>query len=189
MNQILSATVIRQNNFPVGTKLTGYRRLALSGCTEEFVVTRASEAPFSGNAVERMDCIEVANPHAVRVGDIFEMSWGYDQTNVNYFQVTRLSAGGCFVREIGAKSVPGTQGFMSETVTPAPGKFLDRSQWCSGSQKQRAAAAAAGTHTGNVETFRKVHYDGKGGASFNFSGRYYASRVSANSTTYNSWYA
>jgi len=113
----------------------------------------------------------------VAVGDIFEMSWGYDQTNVNYFQVTRITPKGCYVREIGASSVPGTAGFMCETVKPTPGNFLAKSQWC------------GGYSSGNPETFRKVNYNGKGGASFSFESRYYARRVSADSSTYSSWYA
>lgn len=28
--------------------------------------------------------------HGVQVGDIFEMTWGYDQTNVDFFQVVKL---------------------------------------------------------------------------------------------------
>jgi hypothetical protein len=31
-----------------------------------------------------------AYQHAVQVGHIFVMSWGYEQTNVNFYQVTRL---------------------------------------------------------------------------------------------------
>ena len=32
----------------------------------------------------------VTNKYGVKVGDIFETSWGYDQTNVNFFQVVKL---------------------------------------------------------------------------------------------------
>lgn len=120
-------------------------------------------------------------PNPCKVGDLFCMSWGYDQTNVNYFQVTRVSDKGVWVREVGAKSVPGTQGFMCETVAPNPGHFLDRSQWC------------GGFDSGNPETFRRVclsNWDGrKGEPYFNFRGRYFAFACKADSTTYNSWYA
>lgn len=172
MNELLHATVIKENNFAAGTRLTGYRRPGIG--SDEFVVVRADDAPRSGNPVERLDCLTIENPHAVRVGDIFCMSWGYDQTNVNYFQVTRLTPKGAYMREIGAKSVPGTQGFMCETVQPAPGNFLPNSQWCG---------------TGNFDTFRRINYDGKGGASTSFGRHYWARRVSATSSTYCSWYA
>lgn len=33
---------------------------------------------------------EKANKYGVKVGDLFESSWGYEQTNVNFFQVIAL---------------------------------------------------------------------------------------------------
>ena len=117
------------------------------------------------------------NPHGVQPGDLFEMSWGYDQTNVNYFQVTRVSEKGVWVREIGAKSVPGTQGFMCETVTPVKNNFLNSSQWC------------GGFDGGNFETFRRIQFGSNNVPYFNFKGRYFARPVAEGSTTYNSWYA
>lgn len=33
---------------------------------------------------------EKANKYGVKVGDLFESSWGYEQTNVNFFQVVAL---------------------------------------------------------------------------------------------------
>jgi len=121
--------------------------------------------------------------HSVKIGDMFSMSWGYDQTNVNYFQVTRLTSKGVYVREIGAKSVEGTQGFMCESVVPNPNSFLERSQWC------------GGFDDGNPETFRKIQFSRWNGpgteasAYFNFKGRYFARPVKVNEQTYNSWYA
>lgn len=44
-------------------------------------------------------------PVSVAVGDVFEASWGYDQTNIDYYQVTRIiSAKTVEVREIAAVS-------------------------------------------------------------------------------------
>lgn len=126
------------------------------------------------------------NPHGVKVGDLFSMSWGYDQTNVNYFQVTRVSDSGVWVREIGSQSVPGTQGFMCETVKPAKDRFLDRSQWCN---------PRGQSFGGNVETFRRLQmftssYGGKEiQPVFNFKGRYCAFPCKEDSSTYSSWYA
>ena len=117
---------------------------------------------------------ETTTPN-VKVGDLFSMSWGYDQTNVNYFQVTRTTPKGVYVREIGAKSVPDTQGFMCETVRPVKDSFLSSSQWC------------GGYGSNNPETFRKLNL--KYGAGFNFKGRYFASLVKGSGEQYNSWYA
>lgn len=115
------------------------------------------------------------SPNSVGVGSIFQMSWGWDQTNVNYFQVTRLSRSGVFVREIGGKGVEGTGGFMSQDVVPVKDNFLDRSQWC------------GGYNDTNPELFRKLSFsDGK--AYFSIKGRYFA-RLSDGTKTYSSWYA
>ncbi len=111
-----------------------------------------------------------------KAGTIFSMSWGYDQTNVNYFQVTRATAKGVYVREIGAKSVPGTQGFMSENVTPVKDSFLDKSQWC------------GGYSSNNPETFRRIKVSNNR-PYFSFEGRYFARQTCEGSSTYNSWYA
>jgi len=41
--------------------------------------------------------MEKVNKFGVSVGDIFKASWGYDQTNINFFQVIAL-VGKCSVR-------------------------------------------------------------------------------------------
>lgn len=117
------------------------------------------------------------NPNPVKVGDLFNMSWGYDQTNNNFFQVTRVSPAGVWVREIGCKGVDGTQGFMCENVVPVKDNFLTRSQWC-GEQ--------------NVPTFRRIGistYNNSNKPYFNFHGRYFAYPTTATETHYDSWYA
>src|SRR4029077_20462667 len=64
--------------------------------------------------------------HAVKVGDVFYTSWGYDQTNVEYFQVVGLrGAKQVLVRAIG-KHYEET-GFMSGKSAPKPGDFLANS--------------------------------------------------------------
>lgn len=110
------------------------------------------------------------NEAPVHVGDIYCMSWGYDQTNVNYFQVVSLTAKGFRIREIDHKHVPGTEGFMCAQVTPVPGQFKSSSQWV----KDQA---------GEGVLIRRQ------AASFTIAGRYYVKRVAANSQTYCSWYA
>ncbi len=118
------------------------------------------------------------NPHNVKVGDIFNMSWGYDQTNNNFFQVTRVSDKGVWVREIGCKGVAGTQGFMCQNVVPVKDNFLDRSQWC---------------NEGNTPTFRRIclsNWDKKSiRPYFNFKGRYFAWPTTESESHYDSWYA
>jgi len=59
------------------------------------------------------------------IGKIYRRSWGYDQTNVDYFQVVRVTAKCVVVREIASKQVSGTDcGGMSCYVVPDRNKFL-----------------------------------------------------------------
>ncbi len=117
-------------------------------------------------------------PHNVKVGDLFNMSWGYDQTNNNTFQVVRTSESGVWVREIGQKSVPGSQGIMCEEVVAAKDNFLDRSQWCGET---------------NEPTFRRIQFttwqNEQPKPCFNFSGRYFAFPTTTDEKHYDSWYA
>jgi hypothetical protein len=60
----------------------------------------------------------------VKIGEIFRRSWGYDQTNVDYFQVVALKAKTVVVREINHREVPGSnQGGMSCNVVPVKDSF------------------------------------------------------------------
>lgn len=111
-------------------------------------------------------------PYSPKVGDIFLMSWGYDQTNVNFFQVTRTTPKGIYVREIGTKS-DGGEGFMCRNVKAVKNSFLNQSQWCGGFDGK------------NSETFHRLKPDGK---SFSIKGRYYA-YLWHGEHTYESWYA
>lgn len=60
----------------------------------------------------------------VKIGSIYRRSWGYDQTNVDYFQVVALKAKTVVVREIEYAEVPGSnQGGMSCKVVPVKDRF------------------------------------------------------------------
>lgn len=66
-----------------------------------------------------------AKPHALQVGDVLEASWGYDQTNIEYFEITRL-VGSQMVEfcEIGRETHD--TGFMSGKCVPMPGNFIGK---------------------------------------------------------------
>jgi hypothetical protein len=66
------------------------------------------------------------NPY--RIGDLLHYSWGYEQTNCEFFQVVALTAKTVTIRAIGATSVPRTGGFMSEKLGPVPDAFLENSK-------------------------------------------------------------
>lgn len=63
-------------------------------------------------------------PHSLRVGQVLRSSWGYDQTNVDYYEVTRVVGPRTVeIREIGQVAV-GERGGPSERVAPAVGRYL-----------------------------------------------------------------
>lgn len=49
--------------------------------------------------------VEIACEPTATVGDILYTSWGYDQTNVDFYRVTRVKGKTVYVREIGATRV------------------------------------------------------------------------------------
>jgi len=62
------------------------------------------------------------NPY--RLGDILHHSWGYDQTNCDFYQVVEVKKASVILRKIGAKTVPGSEGFMCESLMPEKGAFI-----------------------------------------------------------------
>ena len=48
---------------------------------------------------------DVVGPHGVKVGDVFVESWGYDQTNIDYYEVVRLMPQSVELIHIPAKTV------------------------------------------------------------------------------------
>lgn len=65
----------------------------------------------------------------VKIGDIFSFSWGYEQTNINYFQVVGLKGTKqVIIREIAYK-ITETTGYESYKVAPCKDGFLSSSQF------------------------------------------------------------
>ena len=63
------------------------------GYTTEEAVRKAIDAAEGNTAAEPAKAAKAAekvNKYGVKVGDIFAASWGYDQTNVDFFQVVAL---------------------------------------------------------------------------------------------------
>lgn len=71
------------------------------GYKDADTVRAAIEGKDGGNsskAAEKKDSQpEAVNKYGVKVGDMFYSSWGYEQTNVDFFQVVEL-VGSCSVR-------------------------------------------------------------------------------------------
>lgn len=60
--------------------------------------------------------------HGLKVGDILYSSWGYDQTNVDWYEVTKVIGKQVEIREIAGKTVE--EGRGSDKVVALPGKFV-----------------------------------------------------------------
>jgi|SRR5882672_3504882 len=58
--------------------------------------------------------------HGFEVGQIFYDSWGYDQTNIDFFKIIEVKERSVVIQEIGASPVPGTYGHDSQNVKPNP---------------------------------------------------------------------
>jgi hypothetical protein len=65
-------------------------------------------------------------------GAIFCNSYGYDQTNVHYYQVVRRNGKNVEIAEIGCKTVAGSEYShgMAEMVVPAKGQFIETCKVC-----------------------------------------------------------
>jgi hypothetical protein len=57
----------------------------------------------------------------IQKGDVLRYSWGYDQTNVDAFEVVRTSEKSVWLQRIEVQGVPGSDGFMSRSVVPVRG--------------------------------------------------------------------
>lgn len=60
--------------------------------------------------------------HDVKVGDIYRTSWGYEQTNVEYFEVVEIKGKHAILREIAQERTE--TGFMVGKCGPMPGVYL-----------------------------------------------------------------
>ena len=61
----------------------------------------------------------------MKKGDILYSSWGYEQTNIDFFEVVKATAKTVTVRKI--KSEKTYTGDMSGTSKPVPGAFVEYS--------------------------------------------------------------
>lgn len=70
----------------------------------------------------------VANKLGVKVGDVFTCSWGYDQTNVDFYRVIKTTASGVWVQQWQAAHVDTEGPHDRLTVGGAPKTEVDWSE-------------------------------------------------------------
>lgn len=63
--------------------------------------------------------------HSLKVGDILRCSWGYDQTNIDYYEVVSLNGETMVtIREIAAQSE--STAWLQGNSVPSPGRFIGK---------------------------------------------------------------
>ena len=67
---------------------------------------------------------EQKKPHTLQVGQIIVSTWGYDQTNVDFYEIVAVTQRTVDLRPIASEPVPGSEGFMSDRRIPKPGQYV-----------------------------------------------------------------
>jgi hypothetical protein len=67
---------------------------------------------------------ERTKPHNVQLGDIFRSSWGYDQTNIDFYECTKVMGSMIEIREIA--QMREEKGFMTGDCVPSPGHYIGK---------------------------------------------------------------
>jgi hypothetical protein len=65
------------------------------------------------------------NAPAIAVGAILECSWGYEQTNIDFYEVVKVTKASVVLRKIASECVRET-GWASAEVVPVPGKYVGK---------------------------------------------------------------
>lgn len=94
------------------------------------LIERANEEEAKRRAEARLRIAErAAVGHTLEVGDVLRAMWGYEQTNIDYYEVTRrLGRTMVEVRKIAAQS-EGTQ-YMQGDCSPQPGHYIGEPLRC-----------------------------------------------------------
>ena len=82
----------------------------------------ASRNPFGAKRSYRKTAMPNPTDFGVNVGDILVSSWGYDQTNIDFYEVTGLTGASVRVRPIQSRIV-GPEGVPQEQVEPVKGAY------------------------------------------------------------------
>lgn len=102
--------------------------------TASAMIKRLLKAKKENNTKEK----NLEYEHGYKVGDILYMSWGYEQTNLDFFQVVATTAKTIRIIEISMKIKEQTGcGSMSRDVAfnPETAKPLDKSYWIKDQEK------------------------------------------------------
>ena len=85
------------------------------------IIVEAAASAQPGAIPREPEVAPAAEAEGIKKGDIFVSNWGYDQTNVDFYEVTDVKGKIVVIREIHKQVTPGSHG--SDKVTPLPGRF------------------------------------------------------------------
>lgn len=163
-------------------KKLGFRYHGLLHCWYGYKSEDQIRKAIDGNTTTTTKT-ETVNEYGVKVGDVFQMIWGYEQTNNNFFQVVAVTAKKARVVEVAPQFDRHAIGGMSEdrTLTYKEGEMLpkvDRSMWIDNNEK------------GDLKTIKDFSKDHNAPRLLISSHGYYtASRCHSGETYYESYYA
>ena len=122
---------------------------------------------------------------SIKVGDVFSMSWGYDQTNVDFFQVVeRVGKSSVRVLQVCPEIVAEVPGMMCATRTykiPHDGTILPRQHYSVFIKDQKG--------DGDVKRLQVCEYYKDKKVYLNLGGHYAYLETEPTAKHYESWYA
>lgn len=104
------------------TPYVDYSYRTLERLDEAIASYKSSTDEYSAYRAEQKRLRQSA-PNTLEVGDVLHYSWGYDQTNADFFQVIEKLPRSVKIREIASEGV-GATGPMSGDVRPVKHKFV-----------------------------------------------------------------
>jgi hypothetical protein len=92
---------------------------------QEFIDNRLATIEYRAKRKEEQKVKAAELAANVEVGDLFVDSWGYEQTQVDLYQVVaKPTARTVIVREIASQTVKGSEGYDCQNVRAVPNSFI-----------------------------------------------------------------
>jgi len=98
---------------------SGWYRMAN---TRADVIERFKQSRAGYHAAKLLRRQAAKKLHTLKVGDILNTSWGYEQTSVEFYEIVAVSGVMVTLRQIAADTT--TTGFMCGETIPYPGEFI-----------------------------------------------------------------
>lgn len=91
---------------------------------EQYIAGLESAEERKAERKAKRDAERKAAQESVKEGDIYVASWGWEQTNVDAYQVVAKKGASVVLREIALRSIEGSEQFMSDRVVPVKNAFI-----------------------------------------------------------------